>query len=493
MAEWAAQIAPPPLAELPTGILDRLPSFDTSRFDTVAFPRIPPPHRLPWMPRAPRQPPPPAGFCPRSPSDLMPAWRWRGVERWLFMHLADMVCIRDQGTDCERLRPGTKVIGQEALFEQARGFVWDFRGEGCGVPLDFHAPLQHTLNVEYFQQRLADYPNQRILSFIVEGVRPIADVELQTVLVPHLMSLANGFESVVKELKRMAAPDLRWYSMHSNFPFWPMYSLGEGAQPRKLEARWRRCEEGGAPRKDTFDESGLRALSLNEASRLHHFPQHFALDYRPEWLDYLRRRQLPATAEQHAAVLANRGTKWERQRMPTLSDAMRALVVLKRAAFLLQEPIYVIGDDVKDFFNHLVHASEDLHKMNTIFLDAQDLDHAEFETAEGALVFIHGKRMGFGIHPNSMIAQEFSEVLMHMLREDLDAIEDQLNEADPRESMQNYLKMRREVEQRTGAHERRLYAALMYCDDSLPCSSSLARAGLSESYALGASSSPPQG
>ena len=52
----------------------------------------------------------------------------------------------------------------------------------------------------------SDYPNQPILSFIVDGVRPIADVELQTVLVPHLMSLANGFESVVKELKRMSAP-----------------------------------------------------------------------------------------------------------------------------------------------------------------------------------------------------------------------------------------------------------------------------------------------
>ena len=467
LAEWAGQIGPPPMHELPTGILGRLPSFDTARFDMVAMPTIPAPHILPWLQRAPRQPPAPFGYCPRSPADLMPAWRWRGVERWLMMMLMDLTCIRDLGQDCERFRPPPKVFGQGILFEWARGMVWDFRGGGCGVSLDFQAPIEHTLNVDFFRGRLTNYPNQRILSFIVEGVRPLADVELQTVLVPHLMSLAKGFESVAKELRRMSSPELGWYSLHASFPFWPMYSLGEGAQPRKLEARWRRCEEGGAPRKDTFDEDGLRALSLNEASRLHHFPRHFAQDYRPEWLDYLRHRKLPASEAQQTAVLHNRGTKWERQRMPSLSDAMRALVVLKRAAFLLQEPIYLIGDDVKDFFNHLPHASEDLHKMNTIFLNADDIDDPKFSSTEGSLVFVHEKRMGFGIHPNSMIAQEFSEVLMHLLREDIDSVEDRLAEADPRESMQNYLQTRREVERRTGAHERRLYAALMYCDDSL--------------------------
>lgn len=469
MAEWAAQIGPPPMGELPSGILDRLPSFDTTRFDSVALPSVPPPHALPWMQRAPQQTAPHGEHCPRSPADLMPSWRWRGVERWLRTHLQDMICIRDRGKDCERFRPHPLVIGQSALFVWARGIVWDFRGspERCGIPLDFHAPLEHTLNVEYFRRRLTDYPNQRILSFIVEGVRPLADVELQTVLVPHLMSLANGYDSVVKELQRMSSPDLRWYSMHASFPFWPMYSLGEGAQPRKLEDRWRRCEEGGAPRKETFDEGGVRALSLNEASMAHHFPQHFGRDQRPEWLDYLRHRNLPATPAMHAAVERNRGTKWPRQRMPTLTHAMRALVVLKRAAHLLQEPIYVIGDDVKDYFNMLVHASEDLHKMNTVFLNTDDIEEPSFNSPEGGLVFVHEKRMGFGIHPNSMIAQEFSEVLMHLLRTDVDAVEDKLSESDPRASMQSYLTSRRAVERRTGEHERRLYAALMYCDDSL--------------------------
>ena len=469
LAEWAGQIGPPPINELPQGILSQLPSFDTTRFDGVALPAIVQPRTLAWMPRMPRPPPMPDGLCVTSPSQLMPHWRWRGVVRWLRRMLDDLVCVRDEGTDCDRRRPGVLVVGQLALHEWARNRVFDFRlsPSRCATYLDTHAPLDHTLNVDYFRRRLRDYPNQRILSFIAEGVRIRADVELQTVLVPHLLSLANGFSSVVKELKRMSTPELNWYSLHASFPFWPLYCLGEGAQPRKLEDRWRRCEEGGAPRHEVCDESGLRALSLNEASMTHHFPQHFAADTRPEWLDYLAKRHLPPTAEMVAAVAANRGTKWERQRMPTLAQAMRALVVLSRAAHLLGESIYVVGDDVKDYFNHLTHASEELYKMNIVFINSGDVDDPEFSAPKGSLVFINEKRMGFGLHPNSMIAQEFSEVLMHLLRQDVDSVEDPIAESDPRESMRRYLEMRRAVERRTGAHERRLYSCLMYCDDGL--------------------------
>ena len=72
------------------------------------------------------------------------------------MMLADLICIRDQGTDCERVRPPPKAFGQGILFEWAKGLVWDFRGDGCGVPLDFHAPIEHTLNVAFFQERLSE-------------------------------------------------------------------------------------------------------------------------------------------------------------------------------------------------------------------------------------------------------------------------------------------------------------------------------------------------
>ncbi|MGA1354950.1 MAG: hypothetical protein ACO32I_09285, partial [Candidatus Limnocylindrus sp.] len=267
----------------------------------------------------------------------------------------------------------------------------------------------------------------------------------------------------------MTSPELGWsYSLHGEMPFWPMYSLGEGCVPRKLEDRWRRCEEGGGPRKETFDRANLRALSLNEASRTHHFPVHFAADTRPEWAEYLRARGLPASSEAHAAVASNRGTKWHRQQMPRLSDAMKSLLVLKRVGFLLKEPVYLFGDDVKDYFNHFVNAAEVLHHMNTVFLESDDL-HAQTQSNHeaGALIFVHEKRMGFGLHPNSVIAQDFSEALNAMLREDVDAVEDPIFEADPRPAAQAWLQVRRELEAKIGGHQRRLYFVLMYCDDNI--------------------------
>ena len=400
----------------------------------------------------------------------MPPRVWAKVESWLYRMLKDLICVRDEGVDCDRHRPHTLVIGNAELYPEYQGRVYDFRDlrGGCAKVLDFHAPLELTLNADFFRSRLANYPNQRILSFILEGVRYQADVELQTVLTPHLLSLANGFDSVVKELKRMSSSELRWYTAHADFPFWPMYSLGEGAVPRKLENRWRRCEEGGGPRQECFDASGVRALSLNEASKSYHMPAHFtALAADAEWAAYLRARGLPATAEMELALQYNRGTKWERQRMPTLDKVGRDLAVLSRAALLLNEGIFVLGDDVKDYFSHLNNAAEELHKVNTIFLSEPDALDTLYSVEGGSLSFISQKQMGFGLHPNSIIAQEFSEVLNDLFREDVDAVEDPIAEADPRPSMQRWLEVRRGVEREHGGHQRRLYSIWMYCDDNI--------------------------
>lgn len=141
---------------------------------------------------------------------------------------------------------------------------------------------------------------------------------------------------------------------------------------------------------------------------------------------------------------------------------------MKRAAFVMHEPVYLFGDDVKDYFNHFVHAAEVLHLMNTIFLDDGDMEEeALFTQPEGSIVFVHEKRMGFGLHPNSIIAQDFSEALNFMLRQDIDAVEDELLEKDQRAAVQTWLQRRKQLEARVGGHQRRLYFVLMYCDDNL--------------------------
>ena len=117
-------------------------------------------------------------------------------------------------------------------------------------------------------------------------------MELQSVFVPHLSSLPLGFSSVEKELRRLHS--LSWYEFYEHPPWWLLYLNGQGSQARKLEPdRYRRVTEGGGPRQPTFDASGLRALSINEASHIYHMPQHFVHDQRPEFQEWLRQRGLP--------------------------------------------------------------------------------------------------------------------------------------------------------------------------------------------------------
>eukprot|EP00965_Chrysotila_dentata_P011558 378281-Pleurochrysis_carterae.AAC.1 len=90
--------------------------------------------------------------------------------------------------------------GEQKLLQHpwARGTVWDFtfeRHPTCGTPLDYSAPLETHLNVTFLASALADHPDQRLLAYLLDGVRLEADFELQTVLLPQLTSLPPGYES----------------------------------------------------------------------------------------------------------------------------------------------------------------------------------------------------------------------------------------------------------------------------------------------------------
>ena len=131
------------------------------------------------------------------------------------------------------------AVGQAELHVWARGRVWDCRPKtraaaaGCCRVLDFHEPFDTHLNRTYLARRLHNYPDQTLLANLLEGVRLDADVELQTVLVPHLASLTRGFAAVAKELRRLHR--LGWYDFAADFTFWPMYLNGQGSVSRKLE------------------------------------------------------------------------------------------------------------------------------------------------------------------------------------------------------------------------------------------------------------------
>jgi hypothetical protein len=84
--------------------------------------------------------------------------------------------------------------------------------------------------------RCATIPISGFSLFYWKGSRFEADVELQTVLVPHLISLPKGFSSVRQELYRLQLED--WYRFFDHIPLWPMYFNGQGAACRKLSTRY---------------------------------------------------------------------------------------------------------------------------------------------------------------------------------------------------------------------------------------------------------------
>ena len=502
---WLDRIQPLDTEAIPPGLLANLPDFADARLDSVRLSPVVRPITTPWYPLPPRQAAAPkeAPPCPRSAGDLLLPETATRVHRWLSDSLRDLSGIRDQlamgilPDAVSRTRPRPLAIGQTELHVWARGRVWDCRGVCCVVQ-DFRAPFETHLNLEFLRQRLAStpawpgYPDQTLVANLLEGVRLDADVELQTVLIPHLVSLPKGFASVEKELRRLHK--LGWYSFFATFPFFPMYLNGQGATARKLEDRWRRTTEGGGPRQPTFDASGLRALSINEASHSYHMPRHFANDQRAEMLVWLRSRGLPRPPDAASPESIPRRTKWPKELKPTLHEVMVSLAVLRRAAEVLGEPLYIFGDDAKDYFNQLAMATSELHKLGIVFLAHEgDIDEAlaaelAAPGASGArLVFVSEHRLGFGTHGASNLAQRFSNALLDLFRQEMDAAEaDAFESASPESLWRAWLHTRAPVQAegdepchaiqwlpppaehsatRTVCPQLRLYGAWMYTDD----------------------------
>ena len=508
LAGWVDRIKPLDPGDIPDALLRALPSFTDEGLEHQPFSPLYRPLVTPWLPLPPLQAPANSAMpsCVRSPFEMMLPATQTLVVSWLRHTMRDLRELRDateagtahtfaDGTR-RRDRPRPLAVGRLELHAWARDRVWDCRAACCQL-LDFRAPIRTHLNLEYLRTRLQTYPDRYLVANVLEGVRLDADVELQSVFVPHLVSLPLGYRSVAKELRRLHG--LGWYAFFPDFPFWPLYLNGQGANARRLEPdRYRRTTEGGGPRQPTFDLEGLQALSINAASFTPHMPVHFIRDDRPEMRAWLAARGLPPSETATTATAAGRGaqhlSKWPKEAKPKLCELMHDLAILKRAAQILGVPVYIFGDDARDYFNQLAMAECELHKVNIVFLSedgdllARDADASTaVPTLDGVrLIFVSELRLGFGTHGASNIAQRFSEALLNMFREDMDREELPFFEQ-PSAALQRWLTSRLEVSRILAAadleHEggggpptdeairqhyleqRRLYAAWCYTDD----------------------------
>eukprot|EP00327_Prymnesium_parvum_P046273 CAMPEP_0205869616 /NCGR_PEP_ID=MMETSP1083-20121108/10109_1 /ASSEMBLY_ACC=CAM_ASM_000430 /TAXON_ID=97485 /ORGANISM="Prymnesium parvum, Strain Texoma1" /LENGTH=343 /DNA_ID=CAMNT_0053231821 /DNA_START=78 /DNA_END=1107 /DNA_ORIENTATION=+ len=206
--------------------------------------------------------------------------------------------------------PVVSILEWESSHETALNLIHKFRGMFGPESSSSHRSeaelddggrsFSSDLRLNQLRDSMGCFPDQQMLSFVLEGVRLQADVELQTVLVPHLVSLPQGFLSVDKEIRRLR--DMNWYDFFSQMPFVPIYLNGQGAVARKLEPdRFRRSTEGGGPRKATYDAGGVRALSLNEAAKLHHEPQHWVRDNRAVFRQWIATKAAQEGPQRHNA------------------------------------------------------------------------------------------------------------------------------------------------------------------------------------------------
>ena len=167
---------------------------------------------------------------------------------------------------------------------------------------------------------------------------------------------------------------------------------------------------------------------------------------------------------------------------------MRDIAILRRAAELLNEPLFVFSDDAKDFFNQLAISSCDLHKLGVVFLDRpEDVAHA---SSAPRLVFVSEKRLGFGTHGASNIAQRFGEALLFIFRRNMDAADApfipaawkraraaaQSASAQPCFQLDTQLTTSATDESIAICPEQRLFFAYIYSDDPLFCVVGVARA-----------------
>jgi len=325
----------------------------------------------------PQQMKPPSNFKPKSLSDLVGSEGMLKLKVWTQKAMTDLIRMKELGAAAGRKHREVLVLSQEELVPQARGIYWDLRRaeEGVVVPLDFTEPLKTHLNLGYLKSlckdgHLKDYPDQQLISQLLLGVRYRDVLDMQIVLLPHLISFGGGCSEIQLEMQELAVKG--WYSFHNELPFVPFRNIPRGAT-LKSDGSHRPTSELGAPRSAVYDSAGREVVPQNVAIGLNH---------------------------------------WEKEVKPTMGQFMQALSVILVMAKLSEEPVFFFSDDMHKMFNQLRLAPEQLWTSNS-FMVSED---AEPKWASE-------KVMPFGVKCGSYIAQGWANLVLFLVRKTMDEME----------------------------------------------------------------------
>ena len=208
--QWADQVKGPSLHNIPHSMRGQCGTYMEPSLRLLPFVQRCIPTQTVYKGRPPAQSPVP-GFNPLFVADLLGhELRTKIIPEAVRGLLNNMLEARKQGKDADRKYSTTLAVGQKHLVPKARSRIWDVRWQlpqGGGIKLlDFTADISTHLNRPFIKDKLADFPDQEAVGFLLHGVDFNVDMALQIVMLPHLLSLNAGIFQVEEEIKKLAAP-----------------------------------------------------------------------------------------------------------------------------------------------------------------------------------------------------------------------------------------------------------------------------------------------
>ena len=439
LREWAPAPNPAPHTKMPLGLRGAsLSAFDDPTLVDEPFAFV---NGIPKTkpPPSPKRRKPPAGFRPRRVPDLMRPDAIRDTLRGVKAIVDDLDSLARDHENFVRKAKLVIIKNHDAFWPDAQDIPWDLRhpqydSDGAYfVPVDFDEPLGSHVSDDLFDQLGEEYDDQQIRYMMHGGMIFATNPDMDIVICPHLLSLANGFERVGRELSRLhAAGYLEFVEPHEAhvvrdpdsghdvilaLGYLPFRAAPQGTVERKLSpGKPRRVEDGGAPHPKPG--SPLPARSLN---------------------DMIRARDCPSI---------------EPEIKPVPAHQMRDNAALQCGARVWGEPVLGWCDDMSDMFNQLfTHVAQRF--LTTILWRGQD----------GRMLHILERSLGFGVTCNSNYAQRFAYALVWLVMRTFDIEEERLFAAETDVSKRAWIAKRRAVSKRTGRNECRLYSVHIFTDD----------------------------
>jgi hypothetical protein len=421
LAQWKDRIAPFCAADTPPDLRGRIP-FPEYSDEPFPVPHLPPVTE--WLPLKPPQAE--VRHWVESVSEIFTQPAWGQIVTFLLLLTAWM----DDPTNNPRPRP--VAIGQGGLQPWAQGGILDLRklvnGKGWVTQLDFEARTPTQFKIDFIRVRLSNYPDQELVSHLVLGVRMHAEIDLQLVLLPHLLSLEGMEEVVLADLLLLTHPPYEWVGFFESLPFVPGRYIGKGVVP-KAGDQIRPIDEAGGPRTLLLDSDGFYVWALNAT-----------IEGREDWDNY--------SAE--LVFLKKKASKLPKESKPTAKHVRTVVRILRAAARAAGMPLLGFLSDLEKYFNQFMLAPEEYWKSNSAW------SHSRFTS---------NYCMTFGITSASNIAQRAGNALVWVFLQDFAEFDAPFVAADAASSpdLAEWLRLRRLL----GPGQDSLLFMLIYTDDPI--------------------------